>query len=514
MQQPIPSFRLIHGPPPAVASYNPQYTDPSTASMESLHRTMAAAHAASEHHDFGNFVEHQESLANFGGSLHDFSNDERAQFPPPDETMDRLSGSQNYSYPSSYSNSLYIEPVRSLTISEMHSLPDESTNLTPTPFSNFQSSRPEAPVSHLMTTFPSQLLPSQLHDGLPTLNDNAFTQSPDDVHESSIDIGFSYDVSDSSESIGSSMSPPGPSIPFKSPPPPMDIASRRKKVQIKPAALVADTFRGRPQMGPRTVSQADGLRRPIDSPGSSPLRRIHSAGGNRNVLSGRIYKSGIESSQRSPINLGGFADAGSFLEHNYQSIRNPSLTAGSSLNSINSSLAPPTPMSPREREMAFAKREGSRSTASPVEGDMQYVFNAGANLASPPETPHSLMVASNAWVNLDVSDKQWSYDVQDEPLFTPAQDSFPVELHMPQPSYLSSMSQPVTPAFGQFNPNFMFGLESPQFKSEPPQYTLSTQAGSEYSFPESHPHYLGTSPASKHKTFHFSHTTAADFSEK
>ena len=150
-------------------------------------------------------------------------------------------------------------------------------------------------------------------------------------------------------------------------------------------------------MGPRTVSHAEGFRRGTESPASSPMRRIVSAGGNRNVLSGRIYKSGIESSQRSPINLGGFADAGSFLEYNQQNIRNPSLTAGSSLNS---SLAPPTPMSPREREMTFPKLESSRSTASPIEGGVNFVFNAGVpgcfttmegdqNLASPPETPQA-----------------------------------------------------------------------------------------------------------------------------
>jgi len=45
------------------------------------------------------------------------------------------------------------------------------------------------------------------------------------------------------------------------------------------------------------------------------MRRIVSAGGNRNVTSGRISKSGVESAQRSPINLNGFADAGAFMEH-------------------------------------------------------------------------------------------------------------------------------------------------------------------------------------------------------
>ncbi|KAG4415905.1 hypothetical protein IFR04_010980 [Cadophora malorum] len=521
IQQPSAQFPLVNGPPPPVASYNPQYTDPSTASMESLHRTMAAAQAASGHDDFHNFVDQHDSMPTFGGSIHSFSSTDRAQFPTPEESLDHFNNTQAYSYPSSFSNSLYINPSRSQSIAEIQS-PEDASNHTPTPFNNFQNLRHESSVPQLMTSFPSQLLPSQSNDGVFQQNDEQFTQSPESIHESTLAIGFKYDIAESDES---SVSPPGPSIAFKSPPPPMDIASRRKKVQVKPAALVADTLRGRPSMGPRTVSHAEGFRRGTESPASSPMRRIVSAGGNRNVLSGRIYKSGIESSQRSPINLGGFADAGSFLEYNQQNIRNPSLTAGSSLNS---SLAPPTPMSPREREMTFPKLESSRSTASPIEGGVNFVFNAGVpgcfttmegdqNLASPPETPQAhLAAASNNWATgLDLSDKTWQYDVPDEPLYTPAQDSFPMEIHMPQPSYLGSISQPVTPAFGQFNPNFMFGHESPQYKNEPVQYTLSTQSGSEYSFPESNQHYLGVSPTTtKQKTFQFSHTTAADFSEK
>jgi hypothetical protein len=277
-------------------------------------------------------------------------------------------------------------------------------------------------------------------------------------------------------------------------------------------------LRSRPPMGPRTVSHAEGFRRPMESPVSSPMRRIVSAGGNR-IVSGRVYKSGVESAQRSPINLGSFAEAGAFMEQNCHTIRlPPSLTAGSSLNS---SLAPPTPMSPRDRDLALVKRDPSRSTASPVEGGVNFVFHAGTgcfttvegdqNLASPPETPQAQMVmhtSSGGWPTMEFSEKQWSFEVPDEPLYTPAHDTFPLELHMPQPAYLAtSVSQPVTPAFGQFNPNFMFGPH----EHESPQYTLSTQSH-EYSFPDVH-QYMSPSMA-KQKTFQFSHTTAADFSEK
>lgn len=512
MPQTSAAFPMMNGPPPPVASYNPQYADPSTASMESLQRTLAVAHAA-EHDEYHTFVDQQDPLGAFGGSLpHDFSATDRVQFPSP-EPLPNFDGNGNQQayteYCSQFSSGLYSEghPL------EVQS-PDETTNQTPTPFNTYSASGPAAP--QLITTFPSQLLPSRAQDSVPHSSDENESQSPEG-HSASA-IGFKYDMSES-DSTSPPPPPPSASIPFKSPPPPADIASRRKKVHVRPAALAAETLRSRPAMGPRTMSHAEGFRRPVESPIGSPMRRIASAGGNRNVLNGRIYKSGIESSQRSPINIGTFESAGAFMEHNYHNIRNQSLTASSSLNS---SLAPPTPLSPRG-EMTLVKREGTRSTASPVEN---FVFNAGTGgfttlegdqSLSPPETPQAPMTLnpSHAWAHgLEFSEKQWSFDVPDEPLYTPAHDTFPLELHMPQPSYLTSISQPVTPAFGQFNPNFMFGHESPQF-TESPKYTLSTQTGSEYSFPDASPHFLGMSPTmTKQKTFQFSHTTAADFSEK
>jgi hypothetical protein len=505
------TFPLMSGPPPPMASYNPQYTDPSSASMESLHRTMAAAQAASQHQDFvGHFQEEHETMTNFGGPLlHATNSDDRAQFPATNG-LTHFEENHGFSYDSTFPNAMY-------NASSQMTEPQQSprANPTPTPFHNYSApSGGDTNGGHTLASFPSQLLPSQAHDGLPTQpQENDDNQSPEEDNGSTLAIGFKYEVAESEPSN----SPPAPTIPFKSPPPPMDIASRRKKA-VKPAALIADTLRGRPSLGPRTVSHAEGFRRPSDSPISSPMRRIVSAGGNRSVVSGRVGKSGIESAQRSPININGFADPRAFMEHNYHTTRHPpSLTAGSSLNS---SLAPPTPMSPREREMTLVKRDGTRLSTSPVENGMNFVFNTGCftsvedqNLASPPETPQAQMVIhplGHCFPNpVDY------FEVSDEPLYTPAQDSFPVELQMPQPSYLSSLSQPVTPAFGQFNPNFLFGSESPQFKNDSPQYTLSTQ-NSEYSFPESH--YPGgmisTSPMTKQKTFQFSNTPAADFSEK
>jgi hypothetical protein len=123
----------------------------------------------------------------------------------------------------------------------------------------------------------------------------------------------------------------------------------------------------------------------------------------------------------------------------------PSLSAGSS----SSGVDPPTPMSPREREMTLVKRETLRSTASLNEGSMNFVFNSETgsfttmewdqNLALLPKTPQAQVVmhlSSNNWPTMEFSEKQWSFEVPDKPLFITAHETFPLELRMPQPSYL------------------------------------------------------------------------------
>ncbi|KAH8599068.1 hypothetical protein B0O99DRAFT_591661 [Bisporella sp. PMI_857] len=524
------------GPPQAAAPCNPQYPDPSTASMESLQRTMAAAAQASfapQQQGFQVYSEQTDIFTPFAGPLP--STSDHAQFPSVDGPVhSHLNGDHGSNYLNTHTQDVYSNPEGIFTNSnqslpELHASPATESSTSFQLYSNVPQGL-DLSGAQLTQQFPSQLLPTRTHDGYQrTQTSNCDGQSPEDSSASTQSIGFKIDEVDLDNS-----SPPAPSIPFKSPPP-MDIASRRKKVAVKPAALTADAIKNRPGMGPRTVSHAENLRRSSDSPMGSPMRRVMSAGGNKHVFSGRINKSGIESAQRSPINLNGFNDAASFLEHNYHSIRQPpSLTGGSSLNS---SLAPPTPMSPRGFEPSQGKREITRPT-SPVHGGLSFLFDQGTNdglphyftpldgdqnLQSPPETPQAQLLlqqatgnAGNSWANgNDVPDRQWSFDVSDEPLFTPAQDSFQSDLQMPQPSYLNSMSQPVTPAFGQnFNANFMFGgQESPQYKHEPSQYTLASNT--EYTFPEAqYTPSLSTSPMSKQKTFQFSNQTPADFSEK
>jgi hypothetical protein len=515
-QQPQPSVPYpiaATGPPPAVAPYNPQYADPTAATIESFQRTVAAAKAASKQQEFHDEFIDQETLPGFHDpALHNSTLEDRAQFPSVsyDHSQFQYTG---------YENELYTTAAQPLSDAQ----PSPTTD-APGHFSVYSDSSagPDVHGPQPVSAFPSQLLTSQSHDGLPLRqSETEASKSPQGNSSSALAIGFNYDVAESEES---SESPPAPSIPFKSPPP-TDIASRRKKVHVKPAALTADTMRRRTSANPRTVSHAEGFRLPADSPLTSPMRRIVSAGGNRGIMSGRINKGGAESAQRSPINLGGFSDAGSFIERNYHNLRHPpSLTQ---MSSISSNLAPPTPMSPRGGEMTLGKREGSWSTASPVDGGMNFIFNARVpgcfttvegdqNLASPPETPQDplgLGLMGNGWPSgVDLQDEQWQFEVPDEPLYTPAQDSFQADLHMPQPSYLSSLSQPVTPAFGHFNPNFTFGQESPQQKQDSPQCSLSNN--SEYSFHDG-PYPAGmSSPMSKSKAFQFSNATAADFSEK
>jgi len=515
----------MSGPPQPAAPYNPQYADPTTASMESLQRTMAAAQASygPQHQEFqGPYQDPNETFEHFGGPA--LSGSDQAQFPAVNAAVTQFNEQRSFSFPSSVpTSSLYTHSNPSIT--DLHASPIADT---PTHFNNYSSAHQGSETSgqQSMAAFPSQLLPEQPHDSLPiSLHGSYDSQSPQDSSSAAAQaIGFKFETIDQNDP-----SPPAPTIPFKSPPP-MDIASRRKKVAVKPAALTADSIKGRPPMGPRTVSHADNLRRSSDSPLGSPMRRVMSAGGMRSIVSGRISKGGIESAQRSPINLGGFSDAGSFMEHNYHTIRQPpSLTAGSSLNC---SLSPPTPMSPRGGEMTLSKREGNRLTESPSHGGLSFMYNEGIsgfypthegdqNLASPPETPQAQLAlhpsTSNSWsTENDIHDKQWAFEVPDEPLYTPAQDGFQLEMQMPQPSYLNAMSQPVTPAFGQnFNPNYMFGVpEESEYRHESPRYMLPSSH--EYSFPDNMQHNsrLSTSPMSKQKTFQFSNQTPADFSEK
>ncbi|CAD6443311.1 ba899da5-c66a-4abf-9346-fb5b4a233251 [Sclerotinia trifoliorum] len=519
-QQPSSMPFSTTGPPPATAPYNPQYQDPTSASLESLSRTMAVVQAASQDGGFSeNFSLHHNGpqLADMLG-MAEPSDLDRASFPTTNN-FHNFEGNP-FAFQPTFQNDMFHEP------DPLDSFVSVESGHTPTAFNTFSDASTTRSLS--IASASSHAIPQSFTD---------LTFRP---HESGEDQGLdlSHDATSSltqplSWNVRSGSSPPPASSLFKSPPPPTDLASRRKKVHVKPAALGTDTMRGRPSMGPRTVSNIDGFRRQVVSPLPSPMRRIASAGGN--VLTGRIQKPGIESAQRSPINIQGFENAGSFMEQHFHMIRQPSLTAGSSLTS---SLAPPTPMSPRERQMSL-KRENSSS-----QDNLNYLFNLQghdglsalvdpnqATDQTPPETPQASLglqpTPTSGWptnANHHNAEQHWNYEIPDDPLYTPNHDSFASELSMPHPSYAS---QPVTPAFGSFNQGGLLlgnSHDSPQFNNNAsPLYTLSNQGGSaEYSFPHDglspFPNLglVGSSPTmtTKQKQYQFSNVTPADYSEK
>ncbi|KAF7950788.1 uncharacterized protein EAE97_002340 [Botrytis byssoidea] len=492
------------GPPPATAPYNPQYADPTNASMQSLQRAMASAQPVNQNGEFsGNFNVHHNDplqLANMLG-MGETSDLDRAPFP----TANAFDYDGSFNFQPAFNQNIFDEPE------QLEPFGTGESGHTPTAFNTFSD---DSTTRSLSTVSAS----SQPFTGAVTYRPAKIPSVDDTSDETSLQFS----------------SPPPSSRSFKSPRPPTDIVARRKKVQVKPAALGTDTMRSRPPMGPRTVSNVDGFRRQVASPLPSPMRRIVSAGGN--VLTGRIQKPGIESAQRSPINIHGFENASSFMEQNYHMINQPSLTAGSSLTS---SLAPPTPMSPRERQMTL-KRENSSSH----EDDLNFMFDLSSSHdglptlidpnqitdQTPPETPQASLVLqqtnTSGWPNNiehNNTEQHWNYDIPDEPLYTPSHDHFAAELSMPQPSYAS---QPVTPAFGSFNqggPLLGNGHDSPQFNNNAsPLYTLSNGGSAEYSFPHdalaqfSNIGLVGSSPTmtTKQKQYQFSNVTPADYSEK
>jgi hypothetical protein len=250
---------------------------------------------------------------------------------------------------------------------------------------------------------------------------------------------------------------PPPSNPFSLPPPPTNIASRRRKVCHKLAALTVDTLR------------------------STPV---------------------VKSTQRSSFLIDKFPQT--FMEQNCYATQEPpsgpSLTAGSSLYSLD----PPTPH--REREMTLAGRESWRYTGSPIEGSMNFLFSTetgrfttevNQNLVSPSESPEARIVMYSSATHGPHKEKQWSFEIPDKPLFIPSHETIPLELSMLQPAYLTSTSQPVSSAFGHFNPNYMF-----------------ESCSDNNNWPTSRSDQLATSRPVEKKTFQFSHTTPADFLEE
>ncbi|KAK3310400.1 uncharacterized protein B0T15DRAFT_489084 [Chaetomium strumarium] len=253
---------------------------------------------------------------------------------------------------------------------------------------------------------------------------------------------------------------------FKSPPPPADIAARRKS--RRPAPLGLSSLRGGP--GPKT-----GIEVPRRSDTVSPMRRISSATG----LYGRVQKAQLigPGGPRSPFTMDRTREA--LLQSLQETTQAPAMA------SLNSAMSPMS----TEGMLGSSTGECVLGVNGQQEDEQGYPFgslgavsgiplyNAEPAIKSPPGTPGVAMGFHESYFP-GPFDQTWNYVPQDEPLPTPSLCSHggsEVEFSMaPQlPGYVAS--QPVTPSF----PPTMG-----------PTYTgfFGTSLGqTEYHFPDSYP---------------------------
>ncbi|KAK0729352.1 hypothetical protein B0T21DRAFT_292274 [Apiosordaria backusii] len=281
---------------------------------------------------------------------------------------------------------------------------------------------------------------------------------------------------------------------FKSPPPPADIAGRRKL--RRPAPLGLSSLRGGP--GPKT-----GIEVPRRSETASPMRRISSATGG---LGGRVQKSFMgPGGPRSPFAMERNKEA---LLQSLQGAQSPVMA------SLNSAMSPLSPGGPSGQGL----REGTVGTnASDEETGFAYgslgavgelsMYKSEPTMKTPPGTPGLQMGMQDAYYTGSMN-HAWNFAPQDEPLPTPSLCSHggsELEFSMaPQmPGYVAS--QPVTPSFPPSMGPTYNGFFGPSL------------AQTEYHFPESYPQESSarSSPTNmpRSKQFQFAQNiTPQDFS--
>lgn len=281
---------------------------------------------------------------------------------------------------------------------------------------------------------------------------------------------------------------------FKAPPPPADIAGRRKS--RRPAPLGLSALRGGP--GPKT-----GIEVPRRADTVSPMRRISSATGS---LCGRVQKNFMGSSgPRSPFSMDRNKEA---LLQSLQETQPPTMV------SLNSAMSPMSP------DAMISSGMGDCGTGAGSSDDEQVypfrslgavnrgpVYGAEPAIKSPPGTPGLQVGYQEAYFPSSL-EHAWNYVPQDEPLPTPSLCSHggsELEFSMaPQlPGYVAS--QPVTPSF----PPTMGPAYTGFFGSSLGQV--------EYHFPESYPSETSarSSPVAppRSKQFQFAQNiTPQDFS--
>lgn len=197
-------------------------------------------------------------------------------------------------------------------------------------------------------------------------------------------------ITQSMSNVGIKTPQPSQHAAFQSPAPATSLATRRQRSKPTPlglASLRSQSYSAASQPGsPGNMSQTHHQQQNSSNPGpAQPLRRIKSSNMINGVAQGRIQKAVPGSAQRSPLNWT-FAD----VMNSPKGMRSMSTSNGSS-------LAPPTPMSPREQARQTQQWQSSSGQVSrqasisetDLEQGAQHVPATGPtdNISSPPHTP-------------------------------------------------------------------------------------------------------------------------------
>lgn len=457
--------------PAPVTVYHPQYEDPSAASIDSLERTLLKAKAAVARGDFDDLhaAPRREGLALMPSAEFDDPTDSQAWAP--------------YHQQGLYDG----QPVR---MPQPQARPAPILSLAPGYYENTAMSAQDQQQGPLpMTTFPTQIMDLRAHQGQ-MFGDEASRFFKQEHHSPNVHVDAA-------------------NIALKSPPPSADLAARRSKP--RPAALGMASLRDQSCMAARTTSHSPNMLRGNPSP-CSPLRRIASAGGNMNQVSGRIQKA-VTAPQRSPYNLHSFADADPSDQHfNFQR------QGASNFTSAASSLAPPTPMSPHV--MTHLKRDDAALSMSP-EQDVAFCFTPASStifspadldnhLASPPGTPQAEL--SGVWSDASfpgiwATEPQWHFEQFHEPVYTPGFEGLPAHFQgRGAPNHYSfGAGQPSTSVYQHFALYPHDQMYHRQFEGLSPADNTLGDSGAEYH------HAMSNGLPSEHNTrtkFTFMNQTA------
>lgn len=260
---------------------------------------------------------------------------------------------------------------------------------------------------------------------------------------------------------------------FKSPPPPADIAGRRKLRRPTPLGLTS--LRG--AAGPKTGIEAP---RRIDT--ASPMRRLSSA---TPGLCGRVQKSFMgPGGPRSPFAMDRNKEALLQSLHGSQSPVMPCLSSAMS------------PMSPGTMSGQSMRETTVGTTGSDEEQGFAYgslgavsglpMYKTDGTMKTPPGTPGLQVGFHEAAYFPSSVEHAWNYAPQDEPLPTPSLCSHggsELEFSMaPQmPGYVAS--QPATPSFPPsigptYNNGFFGGVPHAEYHFPEPSYPSESSARS------------------------------------